>query len=35
MTTTDYARPDTLVSTAWVADHLHDPKVAIVEVDVD
>ena len=34
-TTTDYARPDTLVSTAWVADHLHDPGVAIVEVDVD
>ena len=33
--TAAYARPDTIVSTAWVADHLHDPKVRIVEVDVD
>jgi thiosulfate/3-mercaptopyruvate sulfurtransferase len=30
-----YARPDTIVSTAWVADHQHDPNVRIVEVDVD
>ena len=30
-----YARPDTIVSTAWVADHHHDPNVRIVEVDVD
>ena len=35
MTTGTYARPDTVVSTAWVADHLNDPKVRIVEVDVD
>jgi thiosulfate/3-mercaptopyruvate sulfurtransferase len=31
----DYARPDSLVSTDWVAEHLHDPKVRLVEVDVD
>ena len=31
----NYARPDTIVSTEWVADHLNDPKVRIVEVDVD
>jgi thiosulfate/3-mercaptopyruvate sulfurtransferase len=35
MTTGAYARPDTTVSTAWVADHLEDPKLRIVEVDVD
>jgi thiosulfate/3-mercaptopyruvate sulfurtransferase len=32
---TEYAKPDSLVSTAWVAEHLNDPKVRIVEVDVD
>ncbi|MFB3917820.1 MAG: sulfurtransferase [Terriglobales bacterium] len=31
----DYADPKTLVSTAWVAEHHNDPKVRIVEVDVD
>jgi len=31
----DYAHPETLVSTDWVAQHLSDPKVRIVEVDVD
>ena len=31
----DYAHPETLVSTDWVAEHLTDPKVRIVEVDVD
>jgi thiosulfate/3-mercaptopyruvate sulfurtransferase len=30
-----YARPDSLVSTQWVADNLNNPKVRIVEVDVD
>ncbi|HXH06028.1 MAG TPA: sulfurtransferase [Vicinamibacterales bacterium] len=30
-----YAHPEALVSTAWVAEHLNDPKVRIVEVDVD
>jgi thiosulfate/3-mercaptopyruvate sulfurtransferase len=29
-----YARPDVLVSTEWVADHLKDPKVRLVESDV-
>jgi thiosulfate/3-mercaptopyruvate sulfurtransferase len=28
-----YAHPDVLVSTAWVQDHLNDPKVRIVESD--
>ena len=32
---TDYAHPEALVSTQWVADHLSDPKVRLVEVDVD
>jgi thiosulfate/3-mercaptopyruvate sulfurtransferase len=31
----DYAHPEVLVSTQWVADHLSDPKVRLVEVDVD
>jgi thiosulfate/3-mercaptopyruvate sulfurtransferase len=31
----DYARPEALVSTGWVAEHLSDPKVRLVEVDVD
>ena len=31
----DYAHPETLVSTDWVAQHLDDPKVRVVEVDVD
>jgi len=30
-----YARPEVLVDTQWVADHVSDPKVKIVEVDVD
>ena len=30
-----YAHPEALVSTAWVAEHLNDPNVRIVEVDVD
>jgi thiosulfate/3-mercaptopyruvate sulfurtransferase len=32
---TDYAHPEVLVDTKWVADHLNDPKVKIIEVDVD
>ena len=32
---TRYAHPDTLVSTAWVADHAADPHVRLVEVNVD
>ncbi len=31
----DYAHPEVLVSTQWVADHANDPKVRLVEVDVD
>jgi thiosulfate/3-mercaptopyruvate sulfurtransferase len=31
----DYAKADTLVSTAWVAEHLTDRAVRVVEVDVD
>ncbi len=31
----DYAHPEMLVSTQWVADNAADPKVRIVEVDVD
>ena len=30
-----YAHPEVLVDTQWVADHLNDPKVKIIEVDVD
>jgi thiosulfate/3-mercaptopyruvate sulfurtransferase len=35
MTTGTYARPDTIVTIDWLADHLDDPKVRVVEVDVD
>jgi thiosulfate/3-mercaptopyruvate sulfurtransferase len=31
----DYAHPEVVVSTQWVADHLIDPKVRVIEVDVD
>ncbi len=31
----NYVRPEVLVDTAWVAEHHRDPKVCIVEVDVD
>jgi thiosulfate/3-mercaptopyruvate sulfurtransferase len=30
-----YAKEEALVSTEWVADHLHDPNLRLVEVDVD
>jgi len=30
-----YANPDVLVTTDWVSQHKDDPKIAIVEVDVD
>jgi thiosulfate/3-mercaptopyruvate sulfurtransferase len=33
--TNGYAHPEVLVETEWVADHLTDPKVRLVEVDVD
>ncbi len=31
----DYAHPEVLVSTGWVAEHVGDPEVRLVEVDVD
>ena len=31
----DYANPDALVETGWVAEHLNDPSIRLVEVDVD
>ena len=31
----EYKHPEVLVSTDWVAEHLNDPNVRIVEVDVD
>jgi thiosulfate/3-mercaptopyruvate sulfurtransferase len=31
----DYAHPEVLVSTDWVAEHLHDPNIKLIEVDVD
>ena len=31
----DYAHPEVLVSTQWVEEHAKDPKVRLVEVDVD
>jgi thiosulfate/3-mercaptopyruvate sulfurtransferase len=31
----DYAHPEVLVTTGWVAEHLNDPKVKLIEVDVD
>ena len=31
----DYAHPETLVSTGWVSERTNDPKVKIVEVDVE
>lgn len=31
----EYARPDALVSTQWVADHLNDPNVRIIESNED
>ena len=31
----DYANPDALVTTGWVAERTNDPKVKIIEVDVE
>ena len=33
MNTEDYAHPDVLVSTDWVAEHTNDPSVRVVEAD--
>ncbi len=32
---TDYAHPETLVTSSWVADHLNDPTVRLIEADED
>ena len=32
---TDYAHPEVLVTTDWVANHLNDPNLRLIEVDVD
>ncbi len=34
-TSNDYANPDALVSTEWLATHLHEPGYRLVEVDVN
>jgi len=31
----EYKHPEVLVSTQWAAEHLNDPKIRLVEVDVD
>ena len=31
----EYTHPEVLVSTQWAAEHLNDPKVRLIEVDVD
>ena len=31
----DYAHPEVLVSTDWVKEHMNDPQVKLVEIDVD
>ena len=30
-----YAHPDTLVTTQWVADHLNDPSIRLIESNED
>jgi len=35
VTVNGYVHPEVLVETQWVADHLNDPKLRLVEVDVD
>jgi thiosulfate/3-mercaptopyruvate sulfurtransferase len=35
MSSSAYARPDVLVDTEWVAAHLSDPRIRLVEIDVD
>ena len=32
---TEYAHPEVLVTTDWVAGHLNDPNLRLIEVDVD
>ena len=30
-----YAHPEVLVETSWVAEHLNDPSIRLIEVDED
>ena len=30
-----YAHPEVVVETQWLEDHLHDPKLRIIDVDID
>ncbi len=34
-TTSGYAHPEVLVETSWVADHLNDPNIRLIEADED
>jgi thiosulfate/3-mercaptopyruvate sulfurtransferase len=35
MNTNEYAQPEALVNTAWIVQHLNDPKVRIIESNED
>ncbi len=35
MNTNEYAHPEALVNTAWIVQHLNDPKVRIIESNED
>jgi thiosulfate/3-mercaptopyruvate sulfurtransferase len=35
MSSSEYAHPEALVSTEWVAEHLNDPQVRIIESNED
>jgi thiosulfate/3-mercaptopyruvate sulfurtransferase len=35
MSLSSYAHPEVLADMQWVAEHLHDPKVRLLEVDID
>jgi thiosulfate/3-mercaptopyruvate sulfurtransferase len=35
MNTSEYAHPEALVNTAWIVQHLNDPKVRIIESNED
>jgi thiosulfate/3-mercaptopyruvate sulfurtransferase len=35
LSSTNYAHPEVLVTTDWVAQHVNDPNIRLIEVDVD
>lgn len=35
MSKKEYSHPETLVETGWLADHLHDPGIRVVESNED